>query len=33
LFEVPAEELDKKPTSFEEDHYARNPRCAVILSD
>jgi hypothetical protein len=31
LFEVPYEELDKKPTSFEEDHSARNPLCAPIL--
>jgi hypothetical protein len=31
LFEKPHNELDKKPASFEEGHYARNPRCAVVL--
>ncbi|MET0166916.1 MAG: hypothetical protein ABW318_18160 [Vicinamibacterales bacterium] len=31
LFEVPAQELDKTPTSFGEEHYARHPRCAVIF--
>ncbi len=31
LFEVPYQELAKKPTSFEEEHYARNPLCVPIL--
>ena len=31
-FEAPEDQLDKKPTSWEEGHYARHPKCEEILS-
>ena len=31
LFEKPEDQLDKKPASWEEGHYARHPKCDPIL--
>ena len=33
VFEKPSDQLDSNPTSWKEDHYARHPACAAILSD